>query len=234
MTADEKTAYLQTLQDSEYGHWGTAIVSRVLTRPADGGTRWVPGSGFFTGRTAYTDGVAGVGQAAAGQEYGEHRYVLDVEDTYTDDERGLLNEAGGVCIVRINGRPRLYGARSLANVVEHPAFKWFTTARVVMRYKAFGDGILEAHVLRRNTKAERQKLGNELVSFSEGERLIGNLDGDTAEEAYRIDVSDELNTKESRADGWILADAEIRPPETAERVRLNLAVQVPGGTVSGS
>jgi hypothetical protein len=231
MTASQKASYLATLKLN--GHWGAAVSSRVLIRATDSGTRWVSGSGFFTGRAAYTDSIAGPGQAPAGQDFGEHPYVLDVEDTYTDTERGLLNDVGGICIVRINGRPRLYGARSMANTSVHPAFKWLTAARVTMRFKSLADDILEAHVLRRNNSGERIQLGNDLTGLAEQERNAKNLDGETPEEAYRIDTSDSVNTKQSIADGWIRADAEIRPPETAERVRLNLAVQVPGGTVSG-
>lgn len=234
MTASQKTAYLANLKLN--GHWGTAIVSRVLVRGTDGGTRYASGSGFFCGRAAYTDSVAGPGQAPAGQDYGEHRYILDVEDTYTDDQRGLLNTAGGVCIARVNGRPRLYGARSLANTALHPAFKWLTTARVTMAFKANADDILESHVLRRNLSPERIALGNELTGLAEQFLEDDNLDGGPSklpELAYRIDTSDAVNTQASIDDGWIRADAEIRPPNVAERVRLNLAVQVPGGTVSG-
>lgn len=236
MTASQKTAYLNSLK-SATSQCGTGIVSRVLVRTTDGGTRWVSGSGFWCGRAAYTDAAAGAGQAPAGEEYGEHPYILDVEDTYSDTERGLLNTAGGVCIVRIGGAPRLYGARSLANTTLHPAYKWLTSARVVMRFKALGDKVLESRVLRRNTKTVRLQLGNDLTALAEEERKAGNLDGgdqDLPEAAYRIDVGDQLNTEQSRADGWIRADAEIRPPEVAERIRLNLAVQVPGGTVTGA
>lgn len=234
-TASALAAKAAVLTGDGSGAWGTIVHPRVRVPAPAGGIRWVPASAFWAGRVSYTDATEGVGQPPAGADYGEHRYAVDVETVYSDTDRETLNEAGVIVIARINGAPRIYGARTLADYTDQPAYRWVNGTRAVIRYRALAQRILERFVLRR-IKGDRSilvELSSGLNAMGEGERIAGNLYGDTAEEAYRVDTRyPSVNSQQSLADGWLKANAEIRVPPVAERVQLNLVVRSPGDNVT--
>jgi hypothetical protein len=227
-------AHAAILRASGDGEWGTTI-DRVRVPAPGGGIRFVPGSAFWCGRAAFTDATEGPGQPPMGQGFGEHPYILDVEKTYTDDEREALNEAGHTVIARIAGSPRIYGARTLADTAVQPAYKWVGGSRSVMRYRVRAQSIMEAKVGRR-IKGDRSiliDLSSELNGMSEQERVDGNLYGNTSAEAFLIDTRyPSVNTDQTLADGYLLANGEIRTAPVAERVRLNLAVRGPADQIT--
>jgi hypothetical protein len=225
------------LREAGNGQWGFTVGPRVRVPSPGGGIRWVPASAFWSGRAAYTDATEGVGQPPMGANYGESSYVMDVEATYTDDEREALNEAGHIVVARVNRRPRIYGARTLADTFAHPAYKWVNGTRVVMRWRALAQVVLEAYVGRRvkGDKGILVDLSSGLNAVSERERIDGNLYGDTAAEAFLIDTRfPSINSEQSLGEGWLKAYAEIKTPPVAERVQLNLAVRASSDQITNA
>lgn len=236
-TVGQIISHAQTLRDAGSGRWGTLVVPRVRVPAPGGGVRFVPASAIWAGRASYTDATEGVGQPPMGADYGESTYMLDVERTFTDDERNELNEAGVIVIARVSGRPRIYGARTLADSTDEPAYKWVNGSRAVMRYRALATPILENYVGRRVTgdRSILIDLSNDLNGMSERERIEGNLFGETPDEAFLVNTRyGSVNTDETIAEGYLNADAEIRVPPVAERVRLNLSVRAPGDRISSA
>lgn len=224
------------LRASGNGRWGTIVHPRVQVR-AQGSTRLVPASGFWVGRAAATDALAGVGQAPAGQLYGEHGAIVDVERTFTDAERLQLNDAGVIPVVRVNGNPRVYGAVTLADpaVAGDIAYRWVTASRAIIRIRALAQQVVERYVLRRidGPRLILAELSNDLSGLLDSEFQAGNLFGDRPQDAYRVDTSyPTVNTDQSLADGYLRAAVEVRVVPVAERVVLDIAVRAPGDQIN--
>lgn len=234
LDGDDLAAYAGVLRDTGKGRWGILVGPRIKVAAPGGGTRTLPASGFWCGRAAYTDRVAGPGQPPAGDTYGENIRILDVETVYDDTDRDRLNEAGVVVVHRVQRRPRIYGARTLGDDVIEPAYRWVNGTRVVMGFQADGHQALERFVLRRvdGKRIIHANAKNDVTAVAESYRSRDDLYGATPAEAYLFDAGPEVNTPESIADGWLLVNGEIRTPPVAERVRLTLAVQAPGNTVT--
>lgn len=234
MDASALTVHANTLTAEGNGQWGTLVAPRVRVGTGSG-SRLVPASGFWAGRAAFTDATVGVGQPPAGENYGESQSIVDIETVYTDSEREALNQAGVIVVARVNRAPRIYGAVTLADIDAHPAYRWVNGTRAVIRYRALANTILERYVLRR-VDGKRQilvELSNDLTGLSEQERAANNLFGETPADAYRVDTRyPTVNTDQTLADGYLIANVEIRTPPVAERVRLDIAVRAPGDQIA--
>lgn len=236
--ADAATAISKAtaLRNSGNGRWGTIVHPRVQVR-AQGTTKLVPASGFWCGRAAFTDFEAGVGQPPAGQRYGEHSAILDVEKAFTDTERDSLNNAGVIAVARIYGAPRIYGAVTLARptVGSDEAYRWVQGTRAVIRVRALAQQTIERYVLRRidGPRTILVDLSNDLTAMLDAEHGAGNLYGNTPQEAYLVDTSyPAINSAESLANGMLRAAGEIRVVPVAERVQFDVAVRASGDQIS--
>ena len=71
----------------------------------------------------------------------------------------------------------------------------------------------------------------EMLLIRRFEEKAGQLYGDTAEEAYDVDVSDAVNTPATISAGRLLARASYVPGPFAERVEITLlALPIPAAT----
>jgi hypothetical protein len=236
MTADQIEAHANVLKASGFPFW-TLCPQRIRVPAPGGGLRYVPGSAMWCARAAATDAVAGPGQAPAGEGYGEAPGVmLDVERTFTESERERLNLAGVTVFQRINGVPRIYGARSGADPTAQEAWKWVTGCRVTMRVARRGRDILESFVLRRidGRRSALTEAGMALETMLEEERAAGNVYGEEPGQGFEVDTgygSGRPNNQDTIREGMLNGRAGFDVPGIAERVRLDLGVS-PAGTTT--
>lgn len=228
---DQIIAHAGVLRASGNGAAGTLVTPRIRVPAPGGGIRWVPGSALWAGRAAATDATAGPGQVPGGQGYGEAPVMLDVEQTYTEAEREQLNEAGVTVIAMVNGSPRIYGGRTLADPVEQEAWTWISGWRVTMRIARRGRDILETFVLRRRDGANTvvSDAGMALHTMLEEERIAKNVFGAESGQGFVVDVSiPAVNTEESLRAGYLRGEVQFDVPGIAERVIYNVGVSAAG------
>ncbi len=236
-TVDQILAHAGVLRASGHGAAGTLVTPRIRVPAQGGGIRWVPGSALWAARAAATDAdpTGGPGQVPGGQKFGEApKVMLDVERTYTEPEREALNDAGVTVIAMVNGAPRIYGGRTLADPTVQEAWTWVSGWRVTMRIARRGRGILERYVLRRRDGANTivTDSGTDLHEMLEDERRKKNVFGAEPGEGFSVDTSiPTVNTEASLRAGWLYGDIDFEVPGISERVRFSLGAS-PAGTLT--
>jgi hypothetical protein len=165
--------------------------------------------------------LATTAKGSPGAEFG----ALFTAGRFTDAERATLDEASvNPFVVGING-VQLYGFSGL------PVDSFFTNARLRMSLTARLDSLAQQFVFRTINDELRGALRDVLLAELDREYKAGQLYGDTAEDAYDVDVSDAVNTPETIAAGRLIAHAWYVPGPFAERVEINiLALPVPAAT----
>jgi hypothetical protein len=142
---------------------------------------------------------------------------------WTDAERETLNE-GGVNVLReVNGEVRIYGYRTMADPVTHPALRDGNNRRIDMAILAKAAAIGEEFVFAQ-IDARGQKLG-ELAGAIVGEVMapyhaVGALFGDTPAEAYSVDVGDLVNPVEQLAEGKVRVLIRAKRSPAAEAIEI--------------
>lgn len=189
-----------------------------------GTTRTVPYTMIVAGAIARNDQQFNPNVPAAG-ENGQARYAIGLsQQAFTDAERQTLHDAG-VDVARIlyNGI-RTYGWRSLASEVSDPGWVNFGNARLYMGIAAQADLIAQRYVL---SQIDGQGLlfsafGGELAAFLNDYYNQGAIYGTTPDEAFSIDVGDQVNTPQTIAAGELHAVIAVRMSPMAEQVIIEI------------
>lgn len=191
-------------------------------------TRSVPLTAAVAGLIARGDSRGTVADAPAG-ERGYFDYVLSVEQTFTDDQRTALTEAG-VNIARQtpNGGPQLYGFRGVS---ADETWQFLTNQRLRMSQVA-RLGARAEQVLFRSIDGEGRllaELRSLLLAELDADYRAGALFGRTAEDAYDVDVSPAVNRPETIANGEVYATVLARYSPFTELARIDLVKAAVGG-----
>jgi hypothetical protein len=186
----------------------------------------VPYSAVQTGIIARTDASASANVAAAGfTEAGRSLTALALGASFTDAERGTLNEAGvNVATLGPAGGIYTYGYRSLVDP-DDPTWLQLTNVRFRMELQAILEGVAQAFTFR-----EIDGRGHLQAAFSgaiSGALLpfwaAGSLYGDTPAQAFSVDTGATQNPPEQLAAGEIRAAVGVRMSPFGERVYIELA-----------
>jgi hypothetical protein len=221
-------ASVQALADVEGVRFAAAFAPRVLYPSSDAApaTVAVPYSGVQAGMLARVDALGNQNQPAAGIN-GVSRLGLGLSQTYSDDDREALNEAGVTLGKLVYGDVRTYGARTAAGP-DDARWLWFGNSRVVMAIGHRADAIAQNYVLRQIDG--RRQLFAALESELRGMLLeffnAGALYGATPPEAFDVDTGSTVNTIETIAAGEVHAVIRIKTSPTAEWVQISI-VKVP-------
>jgi hypothetical protein len=231
-TVDEIEEHALTLRLAGNGRHGS-LVTPPLVAPTGVSTTTVPASLLVAATNARTDVAEGPGQPGAGI-YGEAQYALDVTVRYTDAERERLNNAGVIVIQMVNGKPRVYGNRSLADPVSEPGNQYMAGSRVIMGLKYELGQVLEQYVLRRIDAGGRllAQLADDLAAVCERWRVREDLFGNTPAEAYSVDTGPDVNDPVDLAAGQLSAAVAVRIPGVAERVVLTITKVATGDQIA--
>jgi hypothetical protein len=219
----------RALSTARYGglFWPWAVVKGI----APGTTRTVQYSAIDTALAA-RNAAAGLApnDAAAGDLGIAPDFVLGLsQPALTDDEREEMNDAGVNVAREMLGSVRTYGYRTLVNPLIDDTWLDLGNADLYAFIKAKCNAIGERFVLKKIDG--RGKLAGKFASAITGEVLgplyeVDALFGETAPEAYEVDVGPSVNTPESIAAKRLRAVVRARMAEMAEMVEIELDMEV--------
>ena len=186
--------------------------------------RTVPYSAVQAGLIARSDGATSNPNIAVAGENAIGRFVTGLTQTYSDEDRETLNDAGVTVAVLKFGQVRTYGTRSVANPVSEDNWIQFQNSRLATFIAAQADRTAESYLF-----DQIDGRGLKLAEFAGDLQGIllplyqaGALFGATPEEAFVVDV-DSVNTVESIADGELNAAIAVKMSPAAERVVIEIS-----------
>lgn len=212
-------ATLSVDANARYGAlWAPGAVIPGLTS-AD--TRTVAFSVTEAGIIARNDVAYSPNVAAAGVN-GQSRFAIDLEATFTDAQRESLNDAGVDIAKSVYGAVRAYGYRTLAD----PDTQWslLSNARLNMEIVAKAEEIGERYLF---TQIDGRRIvigqfGADLTGMLIPYYEAGSLFGDSAADAFYVDVGPAVNTLETIAAGDLRAIIGARMSPFAEYVVIEI------------
>lgn len=225
-TADEATieAASKAVRDlGDLARFGGFFTRGTLPGLTAGTTRSVPGSAFAAGAMARVDAAGNPNVPAAG-ENGILASAVGVPYSFDDAQREALNDAGVNVIRVVFGQVRIYGFRTVAAKDAAPNHWQLANVRLDMAIAARGAAIAERFVFRpidgkgHTTSEFAGELSAMLAEFYR----LGALYGDTADDAFSVDVGPAVNTPESIADGHLRAVLAIRRSPMGEVVEVEV------------
>jgi hypothetical protein len=196
----------------------------VIPGVAGGTTRTIAYSAIQAGIIARNDVGANPNVAAAGQ-MGISMSALDLVARYTDQQYQDLNEAGVNMARLMFGLVETYGYRSLVDPAGADQ-QWldFGHARLNMAIVAQADVIGQRYVFtqmdgRRKTIA---RFGGDLRAMLARFYELDALYGQSAQEAFQVNVGPNINTEETIANGELHAQLLVRMSPFAELVVIDI------------
>lgn len=211
------------------GQYGALFAPWIVMPGVVGSTsRTVPPSAVAAGLMARVDASDNPNTPAAGDK-GQLRYGYALSQVAWDAAtRQSLND-GGVNVFRtlFNG-VRLYGYRSLADPTNNKPWLDFSNVRYLMwlaaRCAAVGEQFLfdpidgQGHTI--------SDYGAALSAICQADWNAGIIYGNTAADAFSVDVSNNVNTPATIADNQLKANVAVRPDPFAELVTITI-INVP-------
>ena len=186
--------------------------------------RTVPPSALVAARIAVVDNAYNPNTPAAGVK-GEARWATGVSQSgWSDLERDDLNASGVDVIREILGVVRVYGWRTLVDENIDPGWVNLGNSRINMAIKSQAEDIGEQYVF--------EEIDGQGILFS---RFAGGLTGmlleyynegalygETAPDAFNVDVGAQVNTPQTIAAGELRAVIAYRPSPAAELVTIEI------------
>ena len=220
--ASELAAWAATVAADQDAGRG-AVFAPFATAPgiAGGSARTVPWGAVAAGHIARLDGLGNPNVPAAGDR-GQALYVTGLQREFTAAERNTLLLAGVNTARIVYGGARTYGWRTLAD--DAGAWWQFSAARTNMAITARADAVAERFLFSQIdgkgvTLGEfAGQLASALIPFYEA----GALYGETARDAFRVDVGPTVNTPETIAAGELRAVVAARTSPHAELVTIEI------------
>lgn len=187
-----------------------------------GSARDVPYSAIQAAILSRNDKAGVVQNQPSAGVWGISTYALDVETVFTDDERETLNDAGVNVARLIHGTVRTYGCRTLAPDTD--AYTLGSNSRLRMAIFAQAEVIAESYVFAQidGRRVKINEYGAQLSALLARFYEAGALYGDTARDAFRVDVGATVNTDETIAANELHAVMLCRMSPFAELVQIDL------------
>lgn len=187
----------------------------------------IPYSGIQAGLIARSDAATNNPNVPAAGANGISRMAVALTQTYTDDVREALNEAGVIVAIVKYGDVRTYGWRTAAGPSD-VNWLWFGGSREVNALAHEADAIAENYVLQQidGQGALFAKLHNNLKGMCLEHYVRGALYGATPDEAFRVDTSAAVNTVDTIKNGEVHATIWAKTSPAAEWVQISI-VKVP-------
>jgi hypothetical protein len=213
------------LKGYDTARYGALFAPQAVIPGIAGGTsRTVPYSAIEAGIIGRNDAFANPNVASAG-DLGQAVYATDLTTRYTDQEYADLN-AGGVDLAKlVYGGVRTYGYRTVVDPQGSDS-DWLELgwARLNMAIVADAAAVGEHYVFSqidgrgRTISAFGAGLSAMLVPFYEA----GALYGDTADDAFQVNVGPSVNTPTTIANGELHAVLAVRMSPFAEWVVIEI------------
>jgi phage tail sheath protein FI len=195
-----------------------------------GGQILVPPSGHLAGVYTTNDNL-GVFYAPANEPIVS---ALDLETDLSDDEQGPLNSLG-INVIRSfpNGGIVIWGARTIAPP-DITAWRFINVRRLVTFIeKSIQEGTRFA-VFQPNNLTLWQQIKRLVNDFLNTQWQEGALFGDTAAQAFRVQVDETLNTPAIRALGELIVQVTVVPTTPAEFIVFRVIQDITGASLQES
>lgn len=214
-----------TLQETDNSRYGSLWAPWAQVPGITSGTvRDVPYSAIQAGIIARNDGNGHTPNEPSAGALGQSQYAIDLKATWTDAERESLNDAGVDVARKILGGIRTYGYRSLANPTSEPGWLNFANVRMVMKIVADALEIGEDYVFAQldGQGHKTSEFGGRLIGMLRPYWTAGSLYGNTADEAFQVEVGPSVNTPETLAANELHAVVNLRVSPMAETIQIRI------------
>jgi hypothetical protein len=221
-TAIELTTLGGTLSDDANARYAALFApAAIVPGLTSADTRTVPYSALEAGIMSRNAAAFTPNVPAAGIN-GISRFATDLTATFTDAEREDLNDAGVDVARLVYGQVETYGYRTLAPV--DSGWSNLGNARlnmeIVAKAEAIGERYMFAQLDGRGIKISQfgAELSGMLVPYYDA----GSLYGESAHDAFFVDVGPAVNTAETIANGELHAVVGARMSPFAEFVVIEI------------
>jgi hypothetical protein len=213
-----------------FARYGALFASwAVVPGVSLGTTRKVPYSGLQMGIIARSEAEGNNPNRAAAGPRGKSRYAVGLVTTFTDVERGELDDGGVIASILVRGVVTTYGNVTLVNQTTEPNWKSFSASRLVMGVAAEASKVLESYDFEQidGRGYVFKKLQGDLSGAACMPYFLENaLYGQTPDEAFFVNTGPDVNTPASIAGEEIKAQIGIRVSPTASFLEVEV-VKVP-------
>jgi hypothetical protein len=218
-------AAAQALNADANARYGALFAPQAVCPGVAGGTtRTIPYAAIEAGIIARNDATMSPNIPAAG-DLGQSVFALDLTMTYSDLDYQDLNDAGVDMARVVYGGVRTYGYRTVVDPTGPDAvWQWFGWARLNMAITAQAEAIGEHYVF-----SQLDGRGKTIASFGSDLRAMlvpmyeaGSLYGDTADDAFDVNVGSAVNTPTTIANGELHAVIQVRMSPGAEWVVIEI------------
>lgn len=198
----------------------------TISDPNGPGNILVPPSGHIAGLYARTDNNRGVHKAPANDGL---RGALGLERVLTDEEQGLLNDAG-INVIRIfPGRGiTVWGGRTISTNTQ---WRYINVRRLLLFIEESVQEGTQFAVFEPNNLALWGKLKRQVTDFLTNIYNTGALFGATADQAFRVRVDEELNPSSLRALGQLVIEIIVVPTTPAEFIVFRVISDTTGNSL---
>jgi hypothetical protein len=214
---------LRSLATARYGAFFApqAIVPGV----AVGTTRQVGYAAIEAGIISRNDALGLNPNVAAAGDRGVSAFATDLTQTYIDTDYQALNDGGADMARKIYGLVETYGYRTLVDPAG-PDAAWLNlgNARLNMAIVAQAEVIAEHYVFAQLDGRRRMigQFGGDLRAMLVPFYEAGALYGDSADDAFAVNVGPQVNTEQTIANGELHAVIEARMSPFAELVVIEI------------
>jgi len=216
---------------SDNGYGALYFPWMSISSPFGSGQISVPPSGHLAGVYANNDNNFGVFKAPANEPIVS---ALALEATLSDDEQGPLNSLG-INVIRSypNEGILIWGARTIAPP-DITAWRFINVRRLLLYIeKSIQEGTRFA-VFEPNNLTLWQQIKRLVTDFLTTQWLEGALFGDTAAQAFRVEVDETLNPPSTRALGELIVQVTVVPTTPAEFIIFQVIQDITGASLQES
>ena len=203
----------------------------AISNPLGSGRIFVPPSGHVGGVYANNDNNFGVFKAPANEQITN---ALATEVAVTDDMQGPWNDIG-INVIRSfpNEGVLIWGARTIAPP-DITAWRFVNVRRLTTFIeKSIQEGTRFA-VFEPNNQRLWQQIKRLVTSFLTDQWNEGALFGDTAAQAFRVQVDEAINPPSIRALGQLVVQVTIVPTTPAEFIVFQVIQDITGASLQES
>jgi hypothetical protein len=156
------------------------------------------------------------------------RGALGVEVQLSDYQQVQLNKSG-VNLIRLfaGGGPIVWGARTTAPM-DQVAWRYVNVRRLVLFIEHSLKRNLRWAVFEPNNQALWKRVDRTIREFLSRLWRDGALVGQTEDQAFKVQVDEELNTEATQKQGQLIIRVEVAPTQPAEFVIIELALSESG------
>jgi hypothetical protein len=220
-------AWAKQLQ-SETGQFGALYFPWVYAPEPqlDENVRLIPASGHIAGVYARVDRTRGVQKPPANELLEEIRGVELELDAVA---HGWLNDEGVNAIRPYPARGiRIAGGRTLVkpNDPETRQWRYVHVRRLLLMFEEAIEQAAQWIVFADNRPERWREIDRVVRAFLDDQWRRGRLDGETADDAYRVACDESTNPSASINAGRMICEIAVRPPYPAEFVVVRLGRRV--------